>query len=194
MSSPDPATVVGVGTACLLGFGAGVYRAASFRSDFSNKWTGRIEIAVAALHEQTLAQLGALRDEIDAKLPRDDPESPGFAPEVISLDPGPLSDMAIEAAKLHRDQLRMERAFIQIKRLGLVWIAGFALLLVPTIAFSLYYADIAAWKVLWWIALATLLPGVLLVSVGGAAYVFYSHRLGLAQEHSGTSDERGSGA
>lgn len=191
MSEPDPATVLGVGAAFLVAFGAALYKSATSRSDIHNRWTRRVNIAVSALHEKTLVQLQALRDRIDDELPREDPDDPSssFDPEIINLDPGPLSKMAAEAARLQRDQVRMKQAFSGLKRLNYAWTTAFALLLVPSIGFSLYYAQIAEWPALWWLSLVTMIPGLLIALGAGVAHVVLHHRLAIAQEHSGTTDD-----
>lgn len=186
MSTPDPATVVGIGVACVLTLSGGIYKVASLRSDLANKWKGRVELSTSTLNEKTLAQLETLRDRISDELP-----AGPFDPLSVSLDPGPLSEMAGEAAKLHREASRMELDFERLKSTGDVFTAGFALLLVPSVGFTLYYGDIATWGWLRTVSIVALVVGGLITLVTGGVHTFLHRRLALAQEHSGTTDNDG---
>src|SRR5258708_3997575 len=97
-------TNLAVSVACLLpALGAG-WKASSLRGDIGNRWSDRVNIAHAGLHERAVVELTRLQVAIGEMLGG---AVGSFSPIAVWTDPGPIVDRANRCAEiLHtRDKL-----------------------------------------------------------------------------------------
>jgi hypothetical protein len=182
LSAGDQATIIGVGLAGVLAFGAGVWRAASLRGDVNARWAARVDFAVAALDEKTIRHLEALRDEVGAVLPEGE-----FDPAQAIADPAPLSRTAERAVSLHRTRIRMQSAIAGLMRIGRAVIGGLTGMLLGTACATAHYAELWDWAPLEPVGLILLGASAVFLLGVAARYVVLQDRLASAENLAGTA-------
>ena len=190
LSTGDEAQVIGVGAAAVLVLGGAIFKMASFRGDIDSKWSGRVKFATAALDEKTIAELEALRDEVDEILPGD---AGGFDPAQAIADPAQLSKRAEKTVKFYKARTRMQGDFEKLRALGPVFVGALSAVLVGALLLTAYFAEIARWSLVKPLGLVVLLAGVAVLFGAGAMLVFLQQRLANEQILAGTGGQAEAG-
>jgi hypothetical protein len=178
LTTGDETEIIAFGVAVLLAIGGGIFKVATLRGDMNSKWTRRVDFAVAALDERTIAALEQLRDEVDAILPTD---ADGFDPAQAIADPVPLFKLAESTVSYYRTRERMEIDFVRLRRLCPGLLGALTGIEVTVVALTAFYAHLLLWA---WLRPSGLILGGFAVAglVGaGAYYVLLQHRLASAE-------------
>jgi|GEM_PF-6770362 len=182
LAAGDQAQIIGVGVAALFALGAAIWKTASLRGDVNARWARRVDFAAAALDEQTIRELEALRDEVDAVLPEG-----AFDPVQAIADPAPLSRRAERAVGLHRTRTRMESAVGGLMLLARAAIGALGTMALGTACATAHYAELWGWPPLGPAAFALLAVSFASLVVIGGRYIVLQDRLASAEERAGTA-------
>lgn len=174
----DPATVVGIGLAVLLGLGAALWKTGALRGDINREWASRVNAATSALTDRTIDELNALRRETDRLLGSPDAEDP---PVLASVDPTPLVRRATTAADYHKARRKLNGHFQRLLKIAPLLIPAVVLLGISDIALCLYFAKIAHVRSLLVGGLGSLGIGSIAGGLLFAAYLITEHRLAGAE-------------
>lgn len=181
-------TVVGIGVAALLVIGPATFKAANIRGDTSNKWSARIDLAVVALDEKIVGELGALRTETDYLLA---PANSPFDPAQAIVDPSPLSERVERTAKYYAARVRMKLDLDRVRRLGRVFVVSLAMLALADISLTLFYADLVKWGPLRWAGVVVGGIGLIAMIAGAVVYIACIDRLSGDEILADTASEAG---
>src|SRR4051794_31527710 len=103
-------TNLGVAAAFLLpALGAG-WKASSLRGDIGNRWSDRVSIAHAGLHERAIVELTRLQVAIGEMLGG---AAGSFSPAAVWADPGPIVELANRCAEILRTR---DKLFSRLRR------------------------------------------------------------------------------
>lgn len=182
--------VVAAGIAALGGLVPAIGKAANLRGDANSKWSSRVDLAVVALDEKTVAELRQLRDETDVVLP---PADAPFDPAQAIVDPSPLSTRVERTAKYYRARVRMERDLDRLRRLGRAFMASLSMLAVSVVLLVVYYAELLDWDWTRWIGVGMGAVGAIALLATGAVYVVCVERLSGAEILADTVAQAGQG-
>jgi hypothetical protein len=191
LSDSDPAGIIAVGAGTLLVLSGAAFKAVNLRGDANSKWSSRIDLAVVALDEKTVAELKALRAEIDDLVPDDDAP---FDPAQAIIDPAPLSERVERTAKFYRARVRMENDLDRVRRLGRVFVFLLLLLMISVAMLTIHYAELFDWS---WARTAGLAAGAVSVALlifAGAVYGVCMDRLASGEILADTAGQGGGGS
>jgi hypothetical protein len=181
LGAGDEAAILGVGAAALIAFGAGIFKASALRGDMNSKWARRVDLAVSALDEKTIAAAERLRDKVNELLP-----SAPFEPVHLEADPAPLAKLAERTVEFYKASTRMGRDLVVLRKVCPVIVGGLTAMEVAILALTAHYGELVGWS---WLRL----PGLILLGIAavilvvtGAMYVVLQHRLASAEIEAGT--------
>lgn len=163
--SLDPgaqASIIWGGIATLLVLGGAIFKAAKLRGQLHSEWCSRVDLAVASLDEKTVAELGQLRDQIDAFLPE---KMAPFDPAQTITDPAAMTVRVERSTKYFKARVKMENSLVRVRLVGHALLFGLLFEVVAVILLTLHYSEIVS-GVDWlrW-------PGFALAGVGGVVLI-----------------------
>lgn len=161
-------TVIGIGVAALLVIGPAIFKAANVKGDTNNKWSTRVDLAVVALDEKIVAELGEIGSATRSLLPPDDAP---FDPLVAIVDPSPLSERIERTATYYAARVRMRNNLSRARRLGRTFVASLSMLAVGVVVLTLYYAELVRWDPLWWVGIVVGGAGLAVLSAAAVVYI-----------------------
>jgi len=183
LSAGDEAGIIAVGAGVIVAAGAGIFKAASLQGDMNTKWSRRVDFAVAALHEKTIAELEQLRDDVDDILPAG---HGGFDPSQAIANPDPLFARAESTVSYYRARTMMEKDFMRLRGLCPTFVAALAGVVIAVAILTVFYLELLHWGWLRSCGLIVLgIAGAVLVLVT-AGYVALHYRLARAEILAGT--------
>jgi hypothetical protein len=183
LSPGDEAAIIAVGVGALLAVGAGIFKVAALRGDMNTKWARRVDFAVAALDEKTIAELEQLRDDVEDILPAG---PGGFDPAQAIANPAPLFVRAEHTVKYYRARARMEKDLVRLRRLGPVLVCALTGVEIAAAILTVFYGELLLWA--WLEACGLIVLGVAVVAViaATATYAVLHHRLAGGEILAGT--------
>src|SRR4051812_5983232 len=108
-------TNLAVAVACLLpALGAG-WKASSLRGDIGNRWSDRVKIVRAGLHERAVVELTRLQVAIGEMLGG---AVGSFSPVAVWADPTPIVERANRCAEILRTRDRLDARLRRHRRNG----------------------------------------------------------------------------
>jgi hypothetical protein len=176
--SNDLGIVLAVAVPCLLLVLPAAWKAASLRGDIFNKWSERVDLAHAGLHDRAITELLGLQDDISEALGG----ATGFTPAEVWIDPDPLVRRANQCAELLHARDKLHGRFLRHRQLGPVLIPGVVAYVVGWLAATLYFTDVI--KGLWAMVLGFVLGGLAIVTgvVVFGLYAYFESKLTAAEE------------
>jgi anti-sigma-K factor RskA len=163
----EQATIIGIGVASLLVIGPAIFKAANVKGDTNNKWSTRVDLALVALDDKIVRELGELRNETDHLLaPVDAP----FDPAQAIVDPSPLSARVERTALCYAARVRMRTDLDRARRLGRVFVVSLSMLAVAVVLLTLFYAELVTWDPLRWAGVVV--GGIGLIALIAATVVY----------------------
>jgi uncharacterized membrane protein YqjE len=161
-------TVVGIGVGSLLVIGPAILKAANVKGDTNDKWSTRVALAVVALDDKIVGELGELRKETEHLLvPADAPFDPGQA----IVDPSPLSARVERTARYYAARVRMESDLARARRLGMVFVVSLSMLAIAVVLLTLFYAELVTWDPIRWAGVGVGGAGLVALIAAGVVYI-----------------------
>jgi hypothetical protein len=186
----DQLTVIGIGVGSLLVIGPAIFKAANLRGDTNNKWRDRVDLAVVALDEKIVGELGELRDETDSVL---SPANVPFDPAQAIVDPSPLSERVARTAKYYAARVRMKTDLNRAHRLGRVFVVSLSMLAFAVVLLTLFFADLIDWNPMKWAGVVIGGLGLVALIAATVVYVVCVDRLSSAEILADTAPQGGGG-
>ena len=191
LEGSDQAGIVAIGAGALLGVAGAIFKAANLKGDSNSKWSSRVELAVLALDEKTVAELRELRDDIDDLLA--DADAPFDPSHVVSVDPGPLSARVEQTARYYSARVRMESNLHRVRQLGRVFVVGLSALALAIAALTLYFGELVDPAWLKWAGFVLGALGLVASIAAGIVYVVCVDRLSGDEILADTASQAGGG-
>lgn len=169
---------------CLLPAIAAGWKASSLRGDVGARWSSRVDIVHAGLHDLAVTELTSLQVEIGQMLGG---VADAFSPAVVWADPGPIVESANRCADILRTRDRLRARLDRHRRNASFLIPIVAAYVVGLVAVALPVTRLLPWKWTRWHqekVAGLWICGVAIVAALAVygVYTYYESKLSAAEE------------
>ena len=165
-----------VAVACLVPALPAGWKASSLRGDIGARWTERVDISHARLHQRAVSELQALQQEIGDVL------GVSAIPGEVVVDPGPILDRVRGCAEILRVRDRVRARLRRHRRNGSFLLPIVVVYVIGWAAVTIYVTKAVSWHWLKEGGIGVCAAAIIAAIIVFAIYTYYESRLTAAEE------------